>query len=358
MAIVGGSVRTALIGFGFGGSVFHAPFIHAHPRFDLRLVVTSDPQRQAAVRARYPGVGVAPSVDDLMARIEGVDLVVVSTPNATHVPLTQALLAAGRHVVVDKPVAPSPDQVRALGRQAGAAGRLVIPFQNRRWDGDYRTVRALLDSGRLGSMMRYESRYERWQPRLDSNPARAWKRDPAGAGGILYDLGTHVIDQAVAAFGRPSSVYAEIDVRRAEAAVDDDVFVALSYDHGVRAHLWASAVAAQSGPRFRVLGTEGGYVKYGMDGQEAALLGGARPGGDRWGEEPPEAWGFVHVGDERRTVPTQPGAYQLFYSGVAAALLDGTGPPVQLQDALLTAEIVEAARQSAVDGRLVHLARD
>lgn len=351
MATSNSLVRTALVGFGFGGSVFHAPFIDADPRLDLTLIVTSDPQRRAVIAARYPQAAVVASFEDLLDRLDEVELVVVSTPNRTHFPLARAVLGAGRAVVVDKPVAPSAAEVREL---VGAGG-LLIPFQNRRWDGDFRTVGSLLDSGRLGPVWRFESRYERWQPAVGSGPARAWKRDPAEAAGILYDLGTHVIDQAVALFGRPATVYSEVDNRREGAAVDDDVFVALSYPSGVRVHLWASAVAAQGGPRFRVLGRQGAYVKYGMDPQEAALLDGARPGADRWGEEPPEAWGFVQVGDDRTPVPTLPGAYQLFYRGVAAALLDGADPPVAGGDAVLTAEIVEAARRSAAESRVVAL---
>lgn len=343
MATADDLVRTALVGYGFGGSVFHAPFIDAEPRMDLTLVVTSDRQRQAEIATRYPRAGVVASFDDLVGRLDEIDLVVVSTPNRTHVPLARAVLRAGRPVVVDKPVAPSSAEIRDLVAEGG----VLIPFQNRRWDGDFRTVRALLDSGRLGEVWRFESRYERWQPEVGSGPERAWKRDPTAAAGILYDLGSHVIDQAVALFGRPATVYAEIATRRDGAAVDDDVFLALSFRSGLRAHLWASAVAAERGPRWRVLGARGAYVKYGMDPQEAALLAGARPGADRWGEEPSECWGFVHVGDDRSAVPTLPGAYHLFYRAVAATLLDGADPPVAMRDAVLTAEIIEAAQVSA-----------
>jgi predicted dehydrogenase len=341
--------RIALVGYGLGGSVFHAPFIDADSRLELAAVVTSDRQRQSAVRARYPKTAVMRSFDDLLDRIDEVDLVVLSTPNRTHVDLAEAVLSRGRDVVVDKPVAPSSAEARRLVDVAAKAGRLMVPFHNRRWDGDFRTVSAVLRSGRLGTPHRIESRYERWEPETDSGPLRAWKRDPTpgAATGILYDLGTHLIDQAVVLFGRPDAVYAEIDRRRTGAQVDDDVFVSLDFSGGLRVHLWASAVAAAPGPRFRLLGSRGSYVKFGMDVQEAALVAGGRPTDPGWGEEPPEAWGTVTTTAGEVTEPTLPGAYQHFYAGLAECLIDGTPPPVEPTDAVVVAEIIESAQRSA-----------
>jgi predicted dehydrogenase len=250
-------------------------------------------------------------------------------------------------VVVDKPVAPTAEATRRLVQLADEVDRVFVPFYNRRWDGDFRTVTAILRSGRLGTIYRFESRYERWQPVIDPGAGRSWKRDPTPghATGILYDLGTHLIDQAASTFGRPDAVYAEIDGRRPGASVDDDVFLALEYPGGLRAHLWASAVAADRGPRFRLLGSEGAYVKYGMDVQEAALLDGGRPSDSAWGAESPEAWGVMTTGDDSWPEPTLPGAYQLFYEGLAACLVDGAAPPVAAADAVLVAEILEMAQR-------------
>ncbi|HUI03937.1 MAG TPA: Gfo/Idh/MocA family oxidoreductase [Acidimicrobiales bacterium] len=354
-----GTARVALAGYGVGGSVFHAPFIDAEPRLELSAVVTSDPRRRSAVRDRYPDTVVMGSFDELLAGIDQVDVVVISTPNRTHVSMAQSVLAEGRDVVVDKPVAPSAAEVRRLARMAAEGGRLLVPFHNRRFDGDFLTVAALLGSGRLGTLHRFESRYERWLPEVGSGPQRSWKRDPTPghATGILYDLGTHLIDQAALALGRPDAVYAEIDVRRPGAAVDDDVFVALHYPGGLRAHLWASAVAAERGPRFRLLGSAGSYVKYGMDVQEAALVGGGRPSDAGWGAEPSEAWGTLTTSGGRQLEPTVPGAYQQFYAGLAASLIEGAPPPVDAADAVVVAEIVEAARRSAGAGEVVALPR-
>ena len=348
-------VRTALVGYGLGGSAFHAPFIAADPRMELAVVVTSSPERQSQVRSRYRGASVLGSFDQLLDSLDVVDLVVLSTPNVTHVALAEAVLQRGRHLVVDKPVAPTAAQLRQLVELAHRAGQHLVPFQNRRWDGDFRTVQSLLQSDRLGTVHRFESRYERWQPQISSGPQRTWKRDPAPghATGILYDLGSHLIDQVVVLFGRPVAVYAEVDRRRDQAEVDDDVFVALRYSHGPRAHLWASALAADRGPRFRLLGQHGAYIKHGMDVQEAALVAGRRPSEPGWGEESPNAWGTILTSAGPRPEPTLPGAYQLFYAGLAACLLDGGPAPVDPADAVLTAQIIEAAQQSTLEQQVI-----
>jgi predicted dehydrogenase len=322
---------------------------------ELTIVVTSNPERQSQVRARYGGTRVLRSFDQLLDSLNQVDLVVLSTPNVTHVALAEAVLGRGRHVVVDKPVAPTAAQVRHLVELARRAGRHLVPFQNRRWDGDFRTVQTLLLSGSLGTLHRFESRYERWQPEISSGSQRLWKRDPSPdhATGILYDLGSHLIDQVIVLFGRPVAVYAEVDRRRDQGKVDDDVFLALQYPDRLRTHLWVSALAAHRNPRFRLLGQNGAYIKHGMDVQEAALIAGRRPSGPGWGEESPDVWGTIITTIGSRPQPTLPGAYQLFYTGLATCLLDGAPPPVDPADAVLTAEIIEAAQRSAADQQVI-----
>jgi scyllo-inositol 2-dehydrogenase (NADP+) len=346
------TARVALVGYGMGGSVFHAPFIHAEGRLELASVVTGNAERRAEVLARYPGTQVDERVEDLLDRLDDIDLVVVSTPNATHVAVAEAVLSNRRPVVVDKPVTPSADETRRLAVLAAAAGTAVVPFQNRRWDGDFRTVVDLLGDQALGTLHTFESRYERWRPHVSHGPVRAWKNDPepGAGGGILYDLGTHLIDQAVALFGRPQAVFADIAIRRADSGVDDDVFLALHYPGGPRVHLWASAVAADQGPRFRLLGDAAAYVKFGMDVQEAALSAGQSPAQAGWGEEPESSWGHLVTGVERRAVPTLAGAYGFFYAGMASFLLDGAPPPVDVADAIVSAEVIEAARASSQSG--------
>jgi len=210
----------------------------------------------------------------------------------------------------------------------------------------------------LGVLHAFESRYERWQPEVPADPRRGWKNhgEPGAGTGILFDLGSHVIDQAVVLFGRPQGVYGDLAARRPSSGVDDDVFVALHYPGGPRVHLWMSAVAADRGPRFRLLGDAAAYVKWGMDPQEAQLSAGQSPGGPDWGEEPRAAWGSLVIGSERREVPTLAGSYQLFYAGMASLLLDGAPPPVDVADAIVTAEIIEAATLSSRTGIIAPLA--
>jgi predicted dehydrogenase len=219
------------------------------------------------------------------------------------------------------------------------------------------TLRRLLRDGALGRVLRFESRFERWRPVPRSG---VWRELAAAeeAGGVLFDLGPHLIDQALALFGRPESVYAEVERRRAGAQVDDDVFMALAHRDGVRSHLWMSLSAAQPGPRMRVLGSEAGFTKWGLDVQEAALRAGGRPGSAGWGEEPREAWGTLGAGDELTWVETEPGDYPAFYRGVAAALGDGAPPPVSAADAVATLEVIEAAFRSAKSSETVNLGGD
>ena len=345
-------LRVALVGYGLGGSVFHAPLVAATPGLRLDAIVTGDPDRARRAAERYPEAHVVPSADALDTA--ALDLLVVASPNRFHVPLTKDALAAGLHVVVDKPVAPTADEARQLGEEARARGRLVIPFHNRRWDGGFLTLRRLVADGELGVVHRFESRFERWRPA----PRTGWKErtGPGEATGLLYDLGTHLIDQALTLLGPVTHVYAELDRRRPWAAVDDDVFVALTHASGARSHLHASAVVHAPGPLFRVLGDRGAYTKPGLDPQEAMLAAGMRPGDPGWGEAPAGEHGTLATADGARPMPTEPGAYERFYAGVVAALRDGAPPPVALDDAVAGLAVLEAAHRSAADRSVVALA--
>ena len=349
-------LRVGLLGYGLAGRVFHAPLIAACPDLVLAAVVTRDPERRAALRAVHPDTVALDTPEELWERTSSIDLAVIATPNRSHVALARAALQAGLPVVVDKPFAPSVAEARAVMDEARARGRLLTVFHNRRWDGDFLTLRRLLADGALGPVHRFESRFERWNP----VPRTGWREsgDPAEAGGLLYDLGPHLIDQALQLFGPVRTVYAELDRRRAGVATDDDAFVALTHASGVRSHLWMSKVAAQRGPRFRVLGERAAFVKYGLDGQEPAMAVGVVPGAPGWGEEPAERWGFL--GEEGTALPvtTEPGAYQRFYEAVAAAVRSDAPLPVDPEDAIAGLEILEAARTSAEQGRVVPLRAD
>jgi predicted dehydrogenase len=349
-----GPVRVAIVGYGLGGRVFHAPLVASVPEMDLVSIVTGNPERAEAARARYPGVRVVPDVDSLLGTAADHDLVVVATPNRFHVPISLAAMDAGLHVVVDKPLAPSAAEAKQAVAAAGRAQRLFTVFQNRRLDGDFLTVRRLVERGALGPIVRFESRFERWRPTVDPT---GWRElgAPEEGGGLLLDLGAHLVDQAVRLFGPPRRVYAEVDRRRDGAAIDDDAFVALTHDGGVRSHLWMSAVAGSLGPRFRVLGLGGAYEKEGLDPQEGQLDGGAMPGEPGFGVEPPDRWGALVRGERSEPVETVPGDYRRFYADVADAVRNGAPPPVDPEDAVRTLEILEAAARSSASGAVVSL---
>ncbi|MGW0119638.1 Gfo/Idh/MocA family oxidoreductase [Streptomyces sp. NPDC003327] len=352
-------LRVGLVGYGLAGSVFHAPLIAASEDLVLTAVTTGNPERAAEARAAHPGVRVAARPEELWERAEELDLIVVASPNKTHVALAGAALKAGLPVVVDKPLAATATEARGLAALADERGLLLSVFQNRRWDNDFLTLRRLLDEDALGEVQRFESRFERWRPR----PKGGWRESgsPEEIGGLLYDLGSHLVDQALVLFGPVVSVYAESDVRRPGAEADDDTFFALTHANGVRSHLYVSATTAQLGPRFRVLGRSAGFVKYGLDPQEAALREGLRPEpGTVWGAEPQELWGRLGSGESPLSgggtpVPSVPGDYPAYYAAVAAAVR-GTGPnPVTALEAAAALDVLEAARRSAREGITVTL---
>jgi scyllo-inositol 2-dehydrogenase (NADP+) len=282
------------------------------------------------------------SVDELWT---GVDLVVVATPNRTHLPLALAAIDRGLPVVVDKPLAPS---VTDAERLLAAGGRLTV-FQNRRFDGDFLTVAGLVRAGDLGEVTRFESRFERFRPEVSGD---AWREQPDAAegGGLLLDLGAHLVDQACELFGPPVRVYAEVDARRTGARVEDDVFVALEHRAGERSHLWMSSTAPLHGPRFRVSGLRAGFESFGLDPQEAQLADGLRPGDAGYGRAAPGR--LVDAGGTRE-LALEPGAYQRFYEGVDRWLRDGAPPPVDPADSLAGLRVLEAARRSAATSRVV-----
>lgn len=346
-------LQVGLIGYGLAGRYFHAPFITTTPGLKLAAVMTSNGDRQAQARADHPGVEVSSSLDEFWLRPRRLDLAVVATPNVSHVPYARAAIDRGVAVLVDKPLAATSAEARQLVADARNKQVLLTVYQNRRWDGDFQTLRLLIAAGMIGSPVRFESRFERWRP----TPKAGWRESgaPADAGGLLVDLGSHLIDQALVLFGPATHVYAELDRRRPNVKVDDDAFVALTHASGVRTHLWMSVMAADSAPRFVARGTKAAYVKYALDGQENVLLAGGRPQGPEWGREPEERWGHLVVEGQSQPVPTENGNYGQLYAELARALRGDGPPPVDPNDSLAVLEIIEAARRSANERVVVEL---
>ena len=324
------------------------------PGLALKSIVTSNPERAEQARTTHPHASVVPSPDALLADAGEHDLVVIASPNRTHAALALDAMESGLHVVVDKPLAVTSEDGRRLMEAAESNGVVASVFHNRRWDGDFLTLRRLLDEGELGELLRLESRFERWRPEVDRGK---WREGgtPEDAGGVLFDLGPHLIDQALDLLGPARSVYAEVRTVRPGAEVDDDVFLALEHESGAVSELWASMLAAQAGPRLRALGSTAAYVKWGLDVQEDALRSGASPRDPGFGDDPPDAWGTIGTDDDRRPVQTEPGRYVEFYEGVERAIRESSPPPVPLEAGVATLELIEAARRSAAERTVIAL---
>jgi predicted dehydrogenase len=346
--------RVALIGYGLAGANFHAPFIHRTANLELTAIVTSDSQRASQAVSEYPETKILSQASEVFSSASKYDLLVIAAPNKFHYPLCVQGLESGLAVVVDKPIATSSEQVRTLIDLSRKQKKLLTVFQNRRWDADFLTMQKIIASNSLGKLTRFESRFERFRPEPKKE---AWREsaEAADAGGLLFDLGSHLIDQACVLFGRPHSVYAEVRTVRPDALVDDDVFVALKFAHEIVAHLWASCVASSPAPRFRLSGINGSFEKYGLDPQEDALRAGKRPVGAEWGVEAEDSWGHIYSGKNgvvtREKIPSECGAYQHFYANLAAALVGKSELAVKPEEALLTTEIIEAAFRSSTNGR-------
>jgi predicted dehydrogenase len=332
-------VRFGLVGYGFGGRIFHAPLLASAPECELVGVVTSSPERRAQVARELPGTATYASLRELADA--GAEAVAISTPADTHSPLTDEALGLGLAVSCDKPFAVAPAAARTSAALAERLGLPLSPYQNRRWDSDFLTVRRLADEGALGTITRLESRFERYAPQ--NGPGVA-------GGGTLLDFGAHLVDQALVLLGPVTAVYAEL--RERESGLDDDVFVALTHEGGARSHLWGGWTQFAPGPRFRVTGTAGTLVVTAGDTQEDRLVAGDTPAslGDRWGTEPADATALLVTADGPRPVTPERGRWDTFYPALARAVL-GAGPvPVEARDAVATALVLEAARESARTG--------
>jgi len=351
-------VRVGLIGFGMAGQAFHAPVIMGVQGMELACILE---RRGTRAQEKYPEVRLARTLDELLADKE-IRLCVIATPNDSHFELARACLLAGRDVVVDKPFAPTLAESEELVRLAAERGRLITVYQDRRWDGDFGTVKKIVQSGRLGAIAEYECRFDRF--RLEPK-ANAWREraDQPGAG-VLFDLGPHVIDQALVLFGEPRAITASAFCQRETSRVDDSFDVCLEYPApraGLRVMLRARIIAYAPGPHFLVHGTKGSFAKYGMDPQEAQLRGENSPRGTDWGadwgEEPEELWGTLSlVGEPNVKVKTERGDYRGFYANVRDAIEKKSALEVTPEQALRTMRAVMLAHKSSRERRTVEWA--
>jgi len=341
-------LRVGLIGYGYAGKTFHAPLVAAVPALELAAVASSD---AAKVHADWPGVAVHASPAELIAR-DDIDLVVIATPNDTHHPLARDALRAGRHVVVDKPFTVRLDDARELVALARERGRLLSVFHNRRFDGDFLTLKRLLADGALGRVIDVASRHDRWRPEV----RQRWRESGGPGAGLWFDLGPHLVDQALQLFGPPRAIALERALVRDGALADDWFHASLRYD-SLHVHLRASMLAAASAPRWTLHGTGGSFVKDGLDAQEDALKAGVRPSWPAradWGVDPGRAAIVTRAADGTAVetpVVLERGAHQAYFAAVAAAIRGEAPNPVPPQEALAVMELIELGIASAAERR-------
>jgi predicted dehydrogenase len=330
-------VRIGLVGYGFGGRYFHAPLLGSATECEFLGVVTSSAERRRLIAQELPGRSTFADLEELA--VAGADAVAISTPADTHIPLTQRALRLGLAVVCDKPFALDAAAARETVELSEELGVPLSVYQNRRWDSDFLTVRRLLQAGTLGDIVRFESRFERYQPQPGP---------PAAGGGTLLDFGSHLVDQALVLFGPVTSVYAEVR-STSPNGLDDDVFLALTHRSGIRSHLSGSWVQGAPGTRFRLSGTAGSYVVDGVDIQEELLLAGRTPAteAESWGAEPATRRSSIQRGDRAEHIQLERGRWDQFYPAFAAAVRGAGSVPVDPWDAVATATVLDAARRSA-----------
>jgi scyllo-inositol 2-dehydrogenase (NADP+) len=344
-------VKVGLIGFGLAGQAFHAPVIRGVPGLELACILE---RHGSKAQEKYPQVRVARTLDELLSD-KNIQLCVIATPNDSHYEYAKACLLAGRDIVVDKPFAPTFRECEELVQLAKDRTRLITVYQDRRWDGDFATIKQIVKSGRLGRIVEYECRYDRF--RLEPKP-NAWRERPdQAAAGVLFDLGPHVIDQALILFGEPKSITASAFCQRETSQVDDSFDVCFEYPH-LRVMLRARIVAFAPGPHFLIHGTKGSFVKYGMDPQEARLRGENLPDGTDWGADwgvdPEELWGTLSlVGEPSVRVKTERGDYRGFYANVRDAIENKADLDVTPEQALRTMRAIILAHKSSRERRTV-----
>jgi predicted dehydrogenase len=342
------NLRVGLIGYGTGGRWFHAPYLEAAEGIDLVGVVTRSPKRAALVRADLPGVAVYPTLDDLIDA--GVEAVAISTPPQTRRALVLEAVAQGLHVIADKPFAPSAEAAGELERAARSAGVLLNVFHNRREDTDIVTAKRVLDSGELGQITRLDLRFDLDEPdTLEGGPT----------GGLLRDLGTHVVDQALQLLGPAAAVHADLfEVETEQGPTDSAFAIALEHTSGARSYVSASKLSRLVSRELRLHGTAGSYVSDFSDVQTAAIFAGSRPAAARasWGIEREARWGILRTAEGERRVPSAQGDYTRYYEAFAAAVASGGEGPVPAGDGVEVLRVLDAVRESAQQRRTVEVA--
>lgn len=342
-------LNAGIVGFGLSGQVFHAPFIDINPNYRLHTIVSSG----NLAAQKYPNSRITDSFDELLAN-PAIDLVIVCSPNLLHYPQAKSSLEAGKHVIVEKPFTVNSAQAQSLIECSTETGKQVFPFHNRRWDSDFLTLKHIVAQGYLGKIVEYESRFDRFTPEISR---AAWRYQQDEGGGTLFDLGIHLIDQAISLFGKPQGVFARLFNQREGSVTDDSFDLKLIYPD-LNVTLKAGVFVKEPGPRFQVHGTSGSFVKYGLDAQEAQLRKGRKPGSKGYGIEPSARQGILNTSSFGKSFrghyQTLPGNYMEYFNNVYNAVVKGEEVIVKPREALLNIRIIEAARASHKEGKIIY----
>lgn len=338
------TIKVGLIGYGFGGAVFHAPMISAIKGLELSVIYTSNEEK---VRLNYPDVKVTTNIESIWNNTE-IDLIVISTPNTTHYELAKRALQAGKHVVIDKPFVIDITEGEKLIELAKAKGKKLSVYQNRRWDSSFQTIRRLITEDKLGEIYSYEAHFDRFRPEVKDR----WKERNEPGSGTLYDLGSHLIDQALQLFGKPLTVAADCLSQRQVSIATDYFHVILKYK-SLRVILHSGSLVRGRCPRYQIHGSKASFIKFGEDPQEKTLMEGQCPGMPGWGQEDESEYGEIITSDVKASVkiPSEVGAYEQFYEGMYQSIVSNAPVPVIPEQSLDVIRVIQLAERSSEEGR-------
>ncbi len=337
-------IGVGIVGFGFSSTTFHIPLLQTIEEYDIRAILSS---KEELVKQALPNAEVAGTIEELVNRAD-IDLVVITSPNTTHFPYVKEAIFHGKHVVVEKPFVVSIEEGEELISLAKQHNVVLSVYHNRRFDNDFLTIKKLLEENRIGNLYAYEAHFDRFRP----NVRDRWREKNLPGSGILYDLGSHVIDQALSLFGKPDAISADVIKQRQGAEIDDYFHVILHY--GVkRVILHSSSYVKQAGPHFTLHGDKGSIVKYGMDSQEEQLKNGMKPGDNGYGVDAEENFATLHTEEKLERIPTEVGCYDMYYKGVRNSIVNGEKPPVTAQEGLEVIRLIQLAIESSETGRVI-----
>ncbi|MEC0900636.1 MULTISPECIES: oxidoreductase [Bacillus] len=339
-------IGVGIVGFGFSSTTFHIPLLQTIEEYDIRAVLSS---KEEVVKETLPNVNVVSTIDELVKRAD-IDLVVITSPNTTHFPYVKEAILNGKHVVVEKPFVVSIEEGEELISLAKKHNVVLSVYHNRRFDNDFLTIKKLLEEDRIGNVYAYEAHFDRFRPHVRDR----WREKNLPGSGILYDLGSHLIDQALSLFGKPDAIRADIIKQRPGAEVDDYFHIVLHY--GVkRVILRSSSYVKKAGPHFTMHGDKGSIVKYGMDSQEEQLKNGIKPGDNGYGVDTEANFATVETEEELVRIPTEVGCYDMYYKRVRDSIVNGEKPPVTAQEGLEVIKLIQLAVESSETGRIIFI---